>query len=91
MDPEPSSTPPSTYADPARLPVRRRVPSCTNAVPVNVFAAVGEYELRPDPDELAGGRFWTPEEIEQAIGKGVLTPNFEGEYQRVKDALLALL
>ena len=58
---------------------------------VNVFAAVGEYEIRPDRDELAGGRFWTPEEIEQAIGKGVLTPNFEGEYRRVKDALLALL
>ena len=58
---------------------------------VNVFATVGEYELRPDPDELAGGRFWTHEEIKQAIGKGVLTPNFEGEYRRVKDALLALL
>ena len=58
---------------------------------VNVFAAVGEYELHPDPDELAGGRFWTPEEIGQAMGKGVLTPNFEGEYHRVKDALLALL
>ena len=58
---------------------------------VNVFAAVGEYDIRPDPDELAGGRFWTPEEIGQAMGKGVLTPNFEGEYQRVKDALLALL
>ena len=58
---------------------------------VNVFAAVGEYELHPDPDELAGGRFWTPDEIGQAMGKGVLTPNFEGEYHRVKDALLALL
>ena len=58
---------------------------------VNVFAAVGEYELHPDRDELAGGRFWTTEEIENAVGKGILTPNFEGEYQRVKDALLALL
>jgi isopentenyldiphosphate isomerase len=58
---------------------------------VNVFAAVGEYEIHPDPDELAGGRFWTTEEIGKAMGTGVLTPNFEGEYQRVKDALLALL
>ncbi len=58
---------------------------------VSVFAAVGEYALRPDPDELAGGRFWTTDEIEQAAGKGILTPNFEGEYRRIKDALLALL
>lgn len=58
---------------------------------VNVFAAVGEYAVRPDPDELAGGRFWTPEEIGQAAGKGILTPNFEQEYARIKDALAALL
>lgn len=58
---------------------------------VSVFAAVGEYEIHPDPDELAGGRFWTPEEIDQAYGKGILTPNFEGEYARIKDMLQALL
>jgi len=58
---------------------------------VNVFAAVGEYEIHPDPDELAGGKFWTVDEIESVLGQGLLTPNFEGEYQRVKDALLALL
>ena len=58
---------------------------------VNVFAAVGEYDIRPDPGELAGGRFWTTEEIEGTMGKGILTPNFESEYYRIKDALLALL
>lgn len=58
---------------------------------VNVFAAVGEYALRPDPDELADGRFWTIDEIERTLGAGVLTPNFEGEYKRIKNALLALL
>ena len=58
---------------------------------VSVFAAVGEYVIRPDPDELAGGRFWTPEEIDQAYGKGILTPNFEGEYTRIKETLQALL
>ena len=58
---------------------------------VNVFAAVGEYAIRPDPDELAGGRFWTPEEIVRACGRGILTPNFEGEYARIKDMLQALL
>ncbi|MCR4860616.1 MAG: NUDIX domain-containing protein [Bacteroidales bacterium] len=58
---------------------------------VNIFAAVGEYRIQPDPEELAGGRFWTPQEIEENLGKGVFTPNFEGEYQRIKDALQALL
>ena len=58
---------------------------------VNVFAAVGEYSIKPDPYELAGGRFWSVDEIEAALGKGVLTPNFEGEYRRIKKALLALL
>ena len=58
---------------------------------MNVFATVGEYAIRPDPDELAGGRFWTVEQIEQAMGRGILTPNFEGEFRRIKNALLALL
>ena len=58
---------------------------------VSMFAAVGEYDIRPNPDELAGGRFWTTEEIEQSLGRGVLTPNYEGEYVRTKDALTALL
>ena len=58
---------------------------------VSVFAAVGEYELRPDRDEVKDGRFWTPEEIESTLGAGVLTPNFESEYARIKDTLQALL
>lgn len=36
--------------------------------------------LFPSADELDGGRFWTYSEIENAIGKGMLTPNFEHEY-----------
>ena len=60
-------------------------------VGLGVFAAVGEYEIRPDPEELAGGRFWTPEEITRTLGQGILTPNFEEEYLRIKDALSALL
>lgn len=34
-------------------------------------------------DELDGGRFWTPDEIRQQLGKGVFTPNFESELRRV--------
>ena len=39
-------------------------------------------EICPSKDELDGGRFWTMQEIRAAIGKGVLTPNFEKEFQR---------
>jgi hypothetical protein len=31
---------------------------------------------------LAGGRFWTLDEIRKAMGKQILTPNFESEFQR---------
>lgn len=49
---------------------------------VNVFKTVTDITPKPS-DELDGGKFWTKEEILSAIGKGILTPNFEQEYQRV--------
>ena len=33
--------------------------------------------------ELDGGRFWTLNEIREAMGQGVLTPNFEQEIKRI--------
>jgi 8-oxo-dGTP pyrophosphatase MutT (NUDIX family) len=36
-------------------------------------------------EELAGGRFWSLQEIRDAIGKGVFTPNFESEFQKYVD------
>lgn len=33
-----------------------------------------------DPSEVDEGRFWSVDEIKAAIGKGVLTPNFEQEF-----------
>ena len=38
--------------------------------------------IRPSADELDGGRFWTMTEIREAIGQGMLTPNFESEFRR---------
>ena len=38
--------------------------------------------VNPSKEELDGGRFWSIEEIKEAIGKGILTPNFESEFQR---------
>jgi isopentenyldiphosphate isomerase len=58
---------------------------------VNVFAAVGSYELKPDLDEVDEGRWWPVEEIDANIGKGLFTPNFESEYTMIRTSLLALL
>lgn len=58
---------------------------------VSVFAAVGSYELTPDPDEVAEGRWWPVEEIDANIGKNIFTPNFESEFQMIRKQLLALL
>ena len=58
---------------------------------VAVFAIVGNFEPHPDLDEVADGDWWTEERISSAIGQGLLTPNFEEEYGRIKDALEALL
>lgn len=33
--------------------------------------------------ETDGGRFWQATEIANSIGKGILTPNFESEYNRL--------
>ena len=58
---------------------------------VNVFAAVGSYELKPDLDEVDEGRWWPVEEIDANIGKDLFTPNFESEYTMIRTSLLALL
>lgn len=47
---------------------------------VYVNRAIYDGIVAPSKEELDGGRFWTQEEIRDAIGKGILTPNFEHEY-----------
>ena len=49
---------------------------------VNAYRAT-VVEVPHPSDELDGGRFWTPEEIAEALGKDVFTPNFESEYLRI--------
>ena len=39
-------------------------------------------DISPSKEELDGGRFWTMQEIREAMGKNVLTPNFESEFKR---------
>ena len=49
---------------------------------VYVNRTVYDGAVSPSADELAGGRFWTLDEIRDALGKQILTPNFESEFQR---------
>ena len=58
---------------------------------VSVFAAVGNFELHPDGDEVAEGRWWEIPDLESCFGKNIITPNFEYEFPLVKQSLLALL
>ena len=58
---------------------------------VSVYAAVGNFDLNPDPDELDGGAWWELADIDSGLGKGLFTPNFESEFQMIRQQLLALL
>ena len=52
--------------------------SAREYVLVYVHRTVYDGAVTPS-GELDGGRFWTPGEIRANLGKGVFTPNFEGE------------
>ncbi len=49
---------------------------------VYVHRCIYDAPILPSDEELDGGRFWTMQEIREAIGKDVLTPNFESEFHR---------
>lgn len=49
---------------------------------VYVHRTTYDGPIQPSADELDGGRFWSIDEIRAAIGKDVLTPNFESEFTR---------
>lgn len=58
---------------------------------VYVHRTIYNDEIHPSTEELDGGRFWTMKEIYDAIGKNVLTPNFESEFLRFFKAEPAVL
>lgn len=49
---------------------------------IYIYKACYEGEIQPT-EELDGGRFWSMEEIDKVIGNGILTPNFEHEFQKI--------
>jgi len=48
---------------------------------IYIYRCTYDGIIRPSAEELDGGRFWSMDEIAEAIGKGVLTPNFEDEFK----------
>ena len=58
---------------------------------VFVHAMLGHPELHPNAGEVSEGRWWTFEELDRATGQSVLTPNFESEFGRIRNQLMAML
>lgn len=52
---------------------------------INVFVTVTDNQLVSHNDEIDDARFWTLDEIRNSIGKGLMTPNFEKEFQNIID------
>lgn len=53
----------------------------------NIETYLARYDgaIRFEPREIDAVRFWPPHEIEQALGSGLLTPNFEQEWALFRD------
>ena len=49
---------------------------------VYVHRTTYDLPITPNSGELDGGRFFSPQEITDNMGKGLFSPNFESEYQR---------
>ena len=49
---------------------------------VYVNTTIYDGPIKPSAEELDGGRFWTIDEIREAMGQNLLTPNFESEFKR---------
>jgi len=52
---------------------------------VRTYLVRFDGEIHFNPDEIDEVRFWVAEEIEAALGSGVLTPNFEQEWALFKE------
>ena len=50
---------------------------------VHVYRTTYDGDICPTA-ELDGGRFWSLEEIREAMGRGLLTPNFESEFLKLR-------
>ena len=51
---------------------------------IHAFCLVTDGDIHPS-EETDGGRFWSMQEIRDALGKGMFTPNFEQEFTRLSE------
>ena len=70
------------YFEPV-LMLRYKFTSTQESELVHSFYAIYDGEIFPDPVEISEGRFWTHDEINESIGCGVFTPNFENEFRKI--------
>lgn len=47
------------------------------------YRTIYEGDIVIDPEEIDEGRYWDIDEVLAHMGKGVFTPNFEDEFQRL--------
>jgi len=55
---------------------------------VHSFVTHNDHVPHTDPVEVDEARFWLPGEIEEKLGKGIFTPNFEYEYLHVLNKVM---
>ncbi|MBR8537715.1 NUDIX domain-containing protein [Carboxylicivirga sediminis] len=55
---------------------------------VFVFKTAHKGPFRFDEQEVDEVRFWSIDEINKQLGKGIFTPNFEHEFERFRDMLI---
>lgn len=57
---------------------------------VYVFVSHDYKSIHLHSDEVEEGRFWTAKQLDSNLGKQVFTPNFEYEYQLLKNEIFAV-
>jgi isopentenyldiphosphate isomerase/intracellular septation protein A len=51
---------------------------------VYYFISYDYQKIRLHSEEVLEGKFWSPDQIERGLGKGIFTPNFEYEFNLIK-------
>jgi len=68
---------------------RYKFTSMQEAEFVNVFKTTYNGDIKPNPDEISEGKFWSIEDIRNQIGKNIFTPNFEKEFLNIVEKIIA--
>lgn len=55
---------------------------------VHSYRTIYEGEMIIDPVEIDEGRYWEIEDIVKNLGKGIFTPNFEQEFERMRKKMI---